>query len=127
MHILFTDDNQDTRDLFSMIFQMANHRVCLASDGFEAVAEVEKQLFDAIVLDLQMPGMDGWEALERIRELPKGTSVPVAMFSGSLDYDQLDYVLQRGADAIFHKPLLPNTMLFLLEELVQRGRSVSAS
>ncbi|MDF2440428.1 MAG: hypothetical protein JWN98_1412 [Abditibacteriota bacterium] len=126
MHILFADDVKDTRDLFALAFKMSNHSIRLASDGVEAVASVETEEFDVIVLDVQMPRMDGWEALQRIRELPNGSSVPIALFSGSLHYDQIEDARKRGADIVFHKPIFPNAMLLMMEDLVQEHRKRQA-
>ena len=119
MHILFVDDTRDTRDLFALAFRLAGHSTCLASDGVEAVASVETDVFDMIVLDVQMPRMDGWEALRRIRELPNGSRVPIALFSGSLNYDQIGEAKEQGADIVFHKPIFPNAMLLLMEDLIK--------
>lgn len=127
MHILFADDVKDTRDLFELAFGIANHSMRMASDGVEAVASVETEVFDAIILDVQMPRMDGWEALQRIRELPNGADVPIALFSGSLQYDQLEDARKQGADMVFHKPIFPNAMLMMLEDLVNEHREKQAS
>lgn len=127
MHILFVDDNKDTRDLFSLGFRMANHTIRLAIDGMEALALVESEVFDVIVLDLQMPVLGGWQTLWRIRQLPHGQKVPIALFSAYADDADMARVQEEGADALIFKPASPSAVLMILEELVKEHREKQAS
>ena len=70
MRILFVDDAPDTRCLFDMAFKIEGHSTRLAADGAEAVQAVEEELFDAIVMDIEMPRMNGWVATDHIRHIP---------------------------------------------------------
>ncbi|MDF2440427.1 MAG: two-component system, sensor histidine kinase and response regulator [Abditibacteriota bacterium] len=120
MHILFADDVSDTRHLYGLALHMAGHTVRIVSNGIEAVAAVNKEAFDAIVLDVQMPNMNGWEALHRIRTLPNGVDVPIALFSASMESSEVESARERGADTLIFKPVMPDVMLMVLQELVDQ-------
>src|SRR5688572_22238431 len=118
MKILFADDIRDTRDLFAMAFRQAGHEVVAAASGTEAVAAVEQEQFDVVVLDIEMPLLDGWEAARSIRQLPHGRSVPVILFTA---YDHLNAglrTIQVGADGLLKKPMLPSELLERLKTYI---------
>ena len=121
MHILFADDTRDTRDLYALGFALAHHTVRLAFDGVQAIAAVERDRFDVIVLDVQMPVVNGWQALGQIRALPNGRDVPIALFSAVAQPGDLERAQVAGAATLIHKPIMPNVLLMVLKELVARG------
>ena len=120
MHILLADDALDTRSLYALAFRMEGHTVRLAINGAEAIAAVEQEVFDVILLDLHMPVIDGWEALRRIRQSPHGARVPIALFSAFVNHNEIPTARARGATTVFLKPILPNAMLMQLHELIAR-------
>jgi chemosensory pili system protein ChpA (sensor histidine kinase/response regulator) len=117
MKILFVDDAPDTRSLFSVAFRLEGHRTRLAADGVEAVQAVQDEPFDAIVMDVEMPRMDGWEATRQIRGMPHGRDVPILVFTGYNHEDDIDKAAEVGANALVRKPLLPQTVLSHLAQL----------
>lgn len=119
MHFLLADDLPQIRKLFGVWFRLADHTAEMVENGAEAVSAVEKQVFDAIILDLEMPVMNGWETLRRIRQLPNGQSVPIAIISGAFDHAEMRPALLDGADVVFVKPLEPTHVLSTLEDLVK--------
>lgn len=124
MHILFADDINDTRHLYGLAIHMAGHTVRIVSNGIEAVAAVNKEVFDAIILDIHMPVMNGWEALRRIRQLPHGATVPIALFSSSMESSEIDRAKAEGADTLIFKPVMPDVLLMVVQDLVeQRGKA----
>src|SRR4028119_161315 len=112
MHILLADDSPDIRTLFQFAFELYGHEVHLASNGQEAVQAVEKSAdtFDAIVLDIEMPVLDGLGALEHIRQLPQGKNIPIIMFTGynAFQYDQK--AKDAGANLLVNKPIAPEEL-----------------
>jgi len=117
MKILFVDDASDTRSLFSVAFKIEGHSTRLAADGIEAVEAVEEEPFDAIVMDIEMPRMNGWDATSRIRKTPNGRHVPILMFTGYNDAGDRRRALEAGADDLMHKPLLPQAILSRITQL----------
>ena len=109
MKILFVDDVPDTRMLFSFAFEMHGHPTKVASDGVEAVEAVRNEAFDAIVMDVEMPRMSGWDATRHIRQMANGQNVPILMFTGyNEDHSK---ALEAGANGLALKPLAPQELL----------------
>ncbi len=81
MRILFVDDMRDTRELFRMALQLQGVETRLAEDGQEAVFAVREESFDAIIMDVEMPRMNGWDATRAIRLLENGRDIPIIMFT----------------------------------------------
>ena len=118
MHILLVDDVDDTRQLFSMAFVLAGHRASTAASGAEAIELVSRQRFDAVLLDIEMPDLTGWEVLELIRQLPFGEQVPVILFSAYHDSEKEERAAEVGAYALLRKPMLPQYVIAITEKAV---------
>lgn len=125
MKILFVDDALDTREIYRMYFSLGSHEVHLAENGVQAVAAVEADAFDVIVLDMAMPVMSGWEALEQIRQLPLGRDVPVIFFTAYFKRHIEERALAAGANMVLSKPMMPAELLVVMEDL-QKTKSGSA-
>jgi CheY-like chemotaxis protein len=86
--ILIADDEENIRTLYKIELEDAGYIVELASNGKEAVEKFEKTSPDIVILDIKMPVMDGIEALQAIRQLPQGKSVPIILFTAYGEYQQ---------------------------------------
>lgn len=119
MRILFVDDTRDTREMFSMAFRLKGHETVLAGDGHEAVEAVRSDSnFDAVIMDVEMPVMNGWDAVREIRQLNNGKSLPIIMFTAYGNGENRQKALGLGATDLWHKPLLPLEMLNRLAQYV---------
>ena len=112
--ILVVDDEPRMAQFITMNLELEGFRVISASDGYQALEKVVRELPDLVVLDVMMPEMDGFETLKRIREI---SAVPVIFLS--VKGEELDRVrgLDLGADDYITKPFSPR-------ELVSRIRAV---
>ncbi len=117
MHILFVDDLPDTRDVFRLAFGMQGHQTRLACNGREAVEAVHEEAFDAIIIDVEMPEMNGFDAVANIRQLEHGRAVPIIMFTAYGDNEAQEKSTAAGADLLLHKPILPQELLLRIEQL----------
>lgn len=112
MRILFVDDLPDTRELFRLALSLQGHTVHLAANGLESVAAVKAQeKFDVIIMDIEMPEMNGWDAVREIRTLPQGASVPIIMFTAYGNGVTLKLAQQVGANSVLHKPISPQDLI----------------
>src|SRR4028118_1496572 len=111
MKILFVDDTRDTRDLFQMALKIQGVETPLAGDGLEAVEAVQQEQFDAIIMDVEMPRMNGWDAVRQIRTLQNGEKIPIFMFTAYGNGENLKKALDTGANDLWHKPILPMEIL----------------
>lgn len=121
MKILFVDDIRDTRDFFRFAFQLDNVEVVLAANGQEAVDLARENHFDAIVMDVEMPQMNGWDAVRAIRALPsqQENRVPILMYTAAMDNGIRARAQEVGADVVLFKPLLPREILTRIEKLLE--------
>ena len=124
MKILFVDDIRDTREFFRFAFQLEKIDVELAANGTEAVEMAAQDSFDAIVMDVEMPQMNGWEAVRAIRALPNQQKirVPILMYTAAMDNDIRARAQEVGADVVLFKPLLPREILTRIEKLLETNR-----
>src|SRR5262245_35527060 len=81
-HILLVDDFDDNREMYAEYLEYSGFRVTQASNGHEALARAFEQPPDLIVMDLSLPGMDGWEATRRLKADSRTKSIPVVALTG---------------------------------------------
>jgi CheY-like chemotaxis protein len=117
--ILFVDDLADTREIFRLAFTMQGHDVRAVGSGSEALEAVREEKYDAAILDLQMPEMNGLETIRKIRALDNGRSLPLVIFTGQRDADIELNARQAGADGVLFKPLLPQELMAHVTSLIK--------
>jgi DNA-binding response OmpR family regulator len=115
--VLVVEDEVDVRRLVRVLLERAGHTVVEAANGLEALRRLEADAPDLIVLDVAMPELDGWQTLERIRDL---SDVPVLMLTARAG--ELDKVrgLRSGADDYVTKPFGRQELLARVEALLRR-------
>lgn len=118
MHILFVDDLPDTRELFRLALGLYGHTVRLAANGLEAVAAVENQEdFQVIIMDIEMPEMNGWDAVRMIRAIPGKEAIPIVMFTAYGNGVTLKLAQQVGANSVLHKPISPQELISHVQQI----------
>jgi DNA-binding response OmpR family regulator len=115
--ILVVDDDPDIRGLLRELLDRRGFTVTEARDGQEALRVFFEQRPDLVVLDVQMPGLDGWKTLERIREL---SDVPVVMLTAKATELEKTRGLRAGADDYVTKPFGRQELLARVEALLRR-------
>ncbi len=121
-HILVVDDYADALDIWAIYLQTMGYRVSTAADGLSAVAQAGRLLPDLIVLDLELPGLSGFEAAKRLREDPATREIPLIAATGYSHARQLDLARQSGFDAVVVKPCDPDMLVQEIERLLPAGR-----
>jgi DNA-binding response OmpR family regulator len=123
--ILVVDDDADIRALVRELLERRGFAVTEAKDGREALQEFYSGRPDLVILDVGMPGMDGWATLERIREL---SDVPVVMLTARSAELEKTRGLRAGADDYVTKPFGRQELLARIEALLRRaGRREAAA
>lgn len=103
MHkILIVDDEESVRYSFKKLLREPAYRVLDAEDGFQAIAKVEEEAPDLVILDIQMPGLDGLEVLQRIKSLAPKT--PVLMITAYGSSDRVIAAMKHGAYEYLGRP-----------------------
>jgi diguanylate cyclase (GGDEF)-like protein len=103
--LLVVDDDEMTRDVLSRRLQRIGHAVAVARDGAHALELIAQQPFDAVLLDIKMPGLTGFDVLKHIRQTRSVTDLPVLMVTSSDDSDSVVEALELGANDYITKPL----------------------
>jgi two-component system sensor histidine kinase/response regulator len=117
LRILLAEDNLVNQRLALRFLERHGHQVVVAGNGHEVLAAVDKQAFDAILMDVQMPGMDGFEATAAIREREKGTSSHVAIIAMTAHAMKGDEERCRaaGMDGYISKPIRSEQLFHALD------------
>jgi DNA-binding response OmpR family regulator len=116
--ILVVDDDPDIRLLLRELLERRGYSLTEARDGNEALRVLFAERPDLVVLDVQMPGLDGWQTLERIREL---SDVPVVMLTARATELEKTRGLRAGADDYVTKPFGRQELLARVEGLLRRA------
>ena len=118
--ILVIDDDDDIRGLVRALLERAGHHVSDAADGHTGLRDLYAGSPDLVILDVAMPGLDGWATLERIREL---TDVPVLMLTARDAELERVRGLRGGADDYVVKPFGRQELVARVDVLLRRPRS----
>jgi two-component system cell cycle response regulator DivK len=111
MLVLLVEDHDDTRDAAVMFFKVQKLRVEVAMTGLQAISAARRLKPDVVVMDLGLPGMDGWEASRQLKSHPETRHIPIiALTAHALDYDE-DRAQEAGCDVYLRKPCHPSDLL----------------
>jgi two-component system, OmpR family, alkaline phosphatase synthesis response regulator PhoP len=118
--ILVVDDEEPIRELLRFNLEKEGYRVRIAKDGPEALASVEKELPDLLVLDVMLPEMDGLEVCRRLRLNPKHQQIPIIMLTARSE--EIDKVLglELGADDYMTKPFSHRELIARIKARLRR-------
>ena len=119
-HILVVDDDKNTRMLFKAILERVNYTVSLAEGGAEALEIMDREHIDLVVLDVMMPGMDGYDLTRALREVNE--SLPILMVSAKQMPADKHRGFDAGTDDYMVKPVEKEEFLLRIKALLRRAR-----
>jgi excisionase family DNA binding protein len=114
--VLVVDDDERLREFMRVNLELEGYTVREASSGEEALDAIEDQAPALVLLDVVMPGIDGWQMLQRMQE--RYGSIPVIMFSGQVDSTVASDAEERGARGFVGKPFDPHQLIERAKQLV---------
>lgn len=119
LRILVADDSKVSRQLAINLLKDLHHEVEVAATGEQAVKAVQGQRFDLVLMDMQMPELDGIEATAKIREHEKtaGSHVPIVAVTGEWNQQDRERCLAAGMDDYISKPIEPKELVRVLKKL----------
>ncbi len=121
MKILIVDDDQDIRELLAQYLTKNNFSVITAEDGIELDTQLDSNQPDLIILDVMLPGDDGFTLCQRIR---KFSNVPIIILTANSDETDRVLGLEIGADDYIAKPFSPRELLARIKALLRRTQFV---
>ena len=119
--ILIVEDNEENRDSLSRRLQRRGFAVALAENGLVGVASAASEKPDLILMDMNMPELDGWEATGRIKAAPETAAIPVIALTAHAMSGDRDRALKAGCADYHTKPVDFPKLLAQIEALLQPG------
>lgn len=125
--ILVVDDYQDAREMCSEYLRFSGFRVEEAADGVEAIEKATENLPAAILMDLSLPRLDGWEATRRLKKDARTRHIPVIALTGHALAGHSEGAADAGCDSFLTKPCLPDRMVEEVKRILERAGSSGAA
>jgi CheY-like chemotaxis protein len=119
--VLVVDDVEDNRELYATYLEYVGYRVAMAADGYEALAKASALHPDAVLMDLSLPGVDGWEVTRRLKRDEATKEILVIGLSGHTHYAS-DAKLS-GCDSFMAKPCLPETVAEEIHRALSKSKT----
>jgi type II secretory ATPase GspE/PulE/Tfp pilus assembly ATPase PilB-like protein/CheY-like chemotaxis protein len=121
--VLLVEDEEQLRRVMKDLLQREGYQVAEARDGVQALDEVDRFAPDVIILDLNLPGLDGYGVLQQLRSRPATRDIPVMVLTAKGDEDNEVRVFELGADDFVTKPFRARSLTARLEAVLGRHRA----
>ena len=119
LRVLVADDDDVNQKIAHAMLLKLGHQADLVSNGQEAIDAMQLARYDVVLMDCQMPGVDGWEATRRLRRDPRTSEVPIIALTASASTDVRDSCLQAGMNDYLVKPISTDELREALSRAVQ--------
>jgi CheY-like chemotaxis protein len=113
--VMIVDDNPTMVEMLSMALTIFGHNALAAYSGEEALELIPKADLDLVLLDLTMPGIDGYETLRRLRSRPETEGLPVYVITAAAELDLEENIRLAGGTGLLRKPIQMETLADLVE------------
>jgi CheY-like chemotaxis protein len=122
--ILLVEDDPINQRAESALLKQDGHRVTIANDGYSALKILERSQvsasppFDLVLMDIRMPGLNGYETTERIRSMPESISrIPIVALTADVTQENIDKCLTAGINKVLSKPIRRNELSEVLRTI----------
>ncbi|MCB9112472.1 MAG: response regulator [Anaerolineales bacterium] len=122
--ILYVEDNPDNRNLIRRVLNAEGYVVVEASHADQAIHKLEKETIDLILMDINMPGMDGYTLTAKIREMEKYSNIPIVAVTANVMRGDREKSLEAGCDGYIQKPIDIDTLAQQIERFITRRTNV---
>ncbi|MCJ2555888.1 MAG: response regulator [Candidatus Thermoplasmatota archaeon] len=117
--VMVVDDEKNVLDLVGMILEAEGYEVSKANDGIECLDTIDEVNPDLVLLDVRMPGMNGWIVFEKLKENPRTKDIPVAMLTVMAHPRDRERALNElGVDDYITKPFAPDDLVRRVKKLL---------
>lgn len=118
--VLLVEDNEENRDALSRRLTRRGYEVVMATNGKEGVEKAGQEQPDLILMDMNMPVMDGWEATRMIRETPEGRAVPIIALTAHAMSGDREKTIEAGCNDYHTKPVEFARLLAQVESILKK-------
>jgi twitching motility two-component system response regulator PilH len=119
--VLVVEDSPPQREMISSLLKGSGLNVTSAGDGLEALAQIQQDCPDIVVLDIVMPRMNGYELCRRLKDDPKTKELPVVMCSTKGEEFDRYWGMRQGANAYIAKPFQPQELISTVKKLLRNS------
>lgn len=119
--ILYIEDNFDNRLLVRRVLEAEGYRVVEAEDGVEALDYLRSETPDLVLMDINLPEVDGYEMTKRLKQLPSMARVPVIAMTANVMKGDREKTIAAGCDGYIPKPIDIDTLPFQMARFLRKG------
>jgi CheY-like chemotaxis protein len=119
--VLVVDDSPEARGLYGEYLEYLGFRVETAENGAQAIQSAHREWPAIIIMDLAMPGLDGWQAIKRLKSDPRTADIPIVALSAIPFGEEPKRAREAGADLCLSKPCLPSQLARVIRAMLVRG------
>ncbi len=120
--ILVVEDDEISREVVTRFLKRDGHLVIQALDGVEGVRKAQVRKPDLILMDLNLPLLDGWEATRRIRENPETSGIPIIALTAHTRVEEVMKAMESGCNGYETKPIVYGRLMAKIRGFVERDR-----
>ncbi|MEN3975278.1 response regulator [Emcibacter sp. SYSU 3D8] len=121
--VLLIEDNEQNRYLTSFLLVRNGYAVSMAENGLKGIALAAETVPDLILLDIQLPGMDGHQVARVLRQMPALDATPIIAVTSYAMVGDREKSLEAGCDGYIEKPINPETFVAEIEQVAPPGRA----
>src|SRR5512138_2410687 len=125
--ILIVDDDQETVDFLRVLLTRQGYQAIIAKDGIEALKVANQELPDLIILDVMMPGLDGFEVARSLHRRPETALIPILMFTARTQTEDKVTGYEAGVDLYLTKPVHPLDLQANIKALLLQRKARKAA
>ncbi len=125
--ILVVEDEEDIANLISFNLERAGYAVDIAHDGHSGLQRILKNQPNLVILDLMLPGIDGYQVLKEMQRDSRSHAIPVLMLTAKSQIDDRIKGLESGADDYLTKPFSPKELILRVQAIIKRNRATPGS
>lgn len=119
LRVLVVDDNLDAAETLAMLLEMSGHEVKMANDGQEAIEMASREVPEVVLLDIGMPGMNGYDVARALRERPETREVVLVAMTGWGQEEDMKRTKEAGFNHHLVKPVEPSVLTKLLKGIAE--------
>jgi two-component system cell cycle response regulator DivK len=117
--ILYIEDNEQNRRLIRKLLRMHNYEVLEAEDGLKGIAIAAREQPDLILMDINLPGIDGMEATSRLKSSPDMSHIPIIALTAAAMRGDRERIIEAGCDGYLQKPIDPTLVIETIRQFTE--------